>query len=64
MCKIPGGEAVDGERITLELFAAGNCVLVGWTKVSLWETPTSVITVDLVNNWVDKPWLASSVTKQ
>ena len=29
MCKIPGGEAVGGESITLELFAAGNCVLVG-----------------------------------
>ena len=29
MCKIPGGEAVGGESITLELFAAGNCVLIG-----------------------------------
>ena len=29
MCKIPGGEAVGGESITLELFTAGNCVLVG-----------------------------------
>ena len=33
-CKIPGGEAVGGGSITLELcchdvFAAGNCVLVG-----------------------------------
>jgi len=69
MCKIPGGEAVGGGSITLELcchdvFTVGNCVLVGWIKVPLWETPTSVITVDLVNNWVDKPWLASSVTKQ
>ena len=69
MYKIPGGGAVGEESITLELcchdvFAAGNCVLVGWTKVSLWETSTSVMTMDLVNNWVDKPWLASPVTKQ